>query len=89
MFCFEWLFSNGIQCIDFPPYSPDLNPIENIWSILKQNVSKRQPKDKKSLIKVVKEEWKKIDNDLLKRIIDTMEQRLKQVIKQKGQKTKY
>ena len=21
----------GIKVIDFPPYSPDLNPIENIW----------------------------------------------------------
>jgi transposase len=29
-----WLFNHGIQCIDFPPYSPDLNPIENLWADL-------------------------------------------------------
>ena len=26
----EWLDSNSIQVIDWPPYSPDLNPIENV-----------------------------------------------------------
>ena len=24
----DWLFNNGVQVLDFPPYSPDLNPIE-------------------------------------------------------------
>src|SRR5687768_10298662 len=27
-----WLFDKGIQCIEWPPYSPDLNPIENLWA---------------------------------------------------------
>jgi len=29
-----WLFNHGIQCIEFPPYSPDLNPIEHLWADL-------------------------------------------------------
>jgi len=27
-----WLHNKGITCVEFPPYSPDLNPIENLWS---------------------------------------------------------
>ena len=27
-----WLFNHGVQLIDFPPYSPDVNPIENLWN---------------------------------------------------------
>ena len=28
-------FYNGIQQIEFPPYSPDLNPMENMWNDIK------------------------------------------------------
>ena len=30
-----------IKVIDFPPYSPDLNPIENIWVNKKRNNEER------------------------------------------------
>ena len=26
----EWCHNNGVTVMDFPPYSPDLNPIENV-----------------------------------------------------------
>jgi transposase len=37
-----WLLNNGIQCLDFPPYSPDLNPIENLWADLARRVEQIQ-----------------------------------------------
>ncbi len=30
------------QVLSWPSYSPDLNPIENVWTVLKKNVEKGQ-----------------------------------------------
>jgi transposase len=39
----NWLAGNRIPILDWPPYSPDLNPIEMVWAWLKEWVSKRYP----------------------------------------------
>ncbi|HBN23287.1 MAG TPA: hypothetical protein DD412_08645, partial [Holosporales bacterium] len=32
--------SVGCRLIYLPPYSPDLNPIENYWAVMKSNIKK-------------------------------------------------
>ncbi len=39
----KWLEDNHVEVMEWPPYSPDLNPIENLWSLLKDAIYKRRP----------------------------------------------
>lgn len=33
-----WFADNSIKLLDWPPYSLDLNPIENLWFLFKEGV---------------------------------------------------
>jgi Transposase/DDE superfamily endonuclease len=84
-----WLFNNGIQCIDFPPYSPDLNPIENLWADLARRVEQFQCETMEELQDIVAEEWKKTPKSLLRKLAHSMPKRCQAVIDAKGDHTKF
>ncbi len=85
-----FLTKHLIKCIDFPPYSPDLNPIENVWSLLKHNVGKRKNEITSANFKnIIIEEWNKIDQNIIAKIIRTMPERLEKIIKNKGDHLDY
>jgi len=74
---------------DWPPQSPDLNVIENMWSLLKAKVSTRFPKTIDDLWNVAKEEWYGIDDAYIKNLYASIERRLNTVIQMKGYHSKY
>ena len=36
----KWLETHGVWTLDFPPYLPNLNPIEHLWLALKRKILK-------------------------------------------------
>ncbi len=56
-----FLKKNRVKVIQWPSMSPDLNPIEHLWGILKRQVEHHSPSSIQSLKYVILEEWKKID----------------------------
>ncbi len=64
----NWLKDNSIKLVPFPPYSPDLNPIEKIWNDLKDMVEEESPTNEEELKNSIIENWKKIS---LRKIIRT------------------
>jgi transposase len=80
-----WMEENNINvCKDWPPYSPDINPIENLWGVIDYFVKQRRPKNEFQVKKFVLEEMRKIDTPILNKLINSMPSRISAVIKSKG-----
>jgi transposase len=79
----------GIELLPWPACSPDLNPIENLWSIMKQNVGIRFQKTKTELEAFSIDEWSKIPQETVKKVIMSMTSRIKQVIERNERKSDY
>jgi transposase len=87
----KWLDEQAFQQLDWPPQSPDLNPIENLWAILKKQLNKydRPAKGMIEHWERVQAEWNKIEADVCVKLVESMPKRIKAVIKAKGMWTDY
>lgn len=85
----QWFHNHGVDLLDFPPYSPDLAPIENLWSILKQRVEQRLARTLDEVEQVLREEWEALDHSLLTRLAHSMPNRCKAVVHNRGHKAPY
>lgn len=74
-----------------PPKSPDLNPIEHIWSKLKLLVSAREnpPQNLADLQIAIEEEWNNIQQDLINRLVHSMPARCQAVNNARGGPTRF
>lgn len=74
----------------WPANSPDINPIENVWKLLKDKIQGRYnfPKTIDELKTALKEEWENLDISILDEVIASMPRRINAVLKAKGV-TKY
>ena len=68
----------------WPGYSPDLNPIENIWAIVKDRVGARKPANKAELMHYAVEEWQNLPQETVQKCILSLRNRMALVLKNKG-----
>jgi hypothetical protein len=87
----KWLEEQELQVLDWPPQSPDLNPIEHLWDHLKRRLAgyERRPTATWQLWERVEAEWNKISEEECMRLIECMPRRIAAVLKAKGGPTKY
>ena len=84
----DWRENHNLEKIEQPAQSHDLNPIENVWKLLKDVVEKRRrPKNYEDMYLVLESEWKAISQSKLEALVATMPQRIKDVIAASGGST--
>jgi transposase len=80
-----------VNCLEWPPQSPDLALIENLWKIAKDRIAKRRHRvrNTEEMGNVVTEEMSKFSGDLLKKLAKSFEKRVELCIAAKGGSIKY
>ncbi len=85
----SWFNDHGVTVLDWPANSPDLNPIENLWGIVKRKMRDTRPNNADELKATVKETWASIPPQQCHKLITSMPRRIEAVIKAKRAPTKY
>lgn len=80
-----------IATIDWPPCSPDLNPVENLWGMIVRDVyaGNKQYDIVDELKNAITASWNSIAANVLKSLSESMKNRLFQVINRSGGRTDY
>ena len=74
----SFINENIPELLDWPANSPDLNPIENLWNLVK-----------KDLIQFMVEKWNSIPNSVLKNLVNSMKRRCELIIENNGERISY
>lgn len=86
-----YLDQEGINVMEWPARSPDLNPIEHLWDMLQRRVSRRPnpPQTVQTLTEALREEWAAIDQGSIRRLIRSMPRRCRECVQARGGHTSY
>lgn len=76
--------------MNVPPSSPDINPIENVWSALKDFLQRCvKPKTKNELVTGIKQYWESLTDTQCSRYIDHIHKVLPHVVLNQGGPTNF
>ncbi len=71
-----------VKVMDWPSMSPDLNPIEHLWGILKWKVEEHN-------VSNIHQQWKRTPVATCEAMVNFMPKRVKAVLENNGGHTKY
>ena len=79
----------NIKLLKWPSISPDLNPLENLWQIVKKKLKGKTYKNKDDLWNDFENAWNEIPLDIVVSLVKSMPNRINAVIRANGGHTKY
>ncbi|GFV28423.1 transposable element Tcb1 transposase [Trichonephila clavipes] len=86
-----WFDEMGVQKLDWPSQSPDLNPIEHLWDELERRLRSQpnRPSSLQLLTSAVMDAWKAIPMIPYQKLVENLPKRVQAVIHAKGGPTSY
>ena len=86
---FNSTMKKNVKLIDWPSYSPDLNPIENVWALMKRKISGRKFTSMNSLKNELYKIWADIEIETIEKIWMSIYDRIQDCIDSEGKLTNY
>jgi len=84
----KYINNNFMDCLEWPSYSPDLNPIEEVWGWLKMKVNEGWPKNMFDLRDSIRRNWEKLTTEMIEKYINRLEKKYRRVIELHGSRYK-
>lgn len=85
----DFLTDQEIRVMPWPAYSPDLNPIEQLWDHLGRQVAARPPANRDALIRILQGEWEAIPQEIISNLIRSMRERCTDCFNARGGHTRF
>ena len=85
----QWFRREKISVLPWPSQSPDLNPIEHLWEVIKKKMDYTPVKNQTELKDLIFQTWNSITPDITANLVDSMGRRCQAVMKSRGGPTKY
>lgn len=87
----DFLQQVGVNTMDWPACSPDLNPIENLWDELDRRLRTNHPppRDANHLFQLLEAEWQALPHEVFTNLINSMRRRCVECHDNQGGHTHY
>ena len=87
----NYLSRAGFRVLPWPSQSPDLNPIENLWALIKHDLYYKAPKASSldELFEIIKGIWESFPLELIRKLVHSMPRRINAVIRNNGGHIRY
>ncbi|RYP14446.1 hypothetical protein DL767_010390 [Monosporascus sp. MG133] len=94
----EFFERHGVWVLEWPPHSPDLNPIEHLWRALKDKIYEIEPEfgrlldneeERHRAFEIIEDAWSQLDLRLVVKLIKSFPNRLRAVRRARGWYTKF
>lgn len=73
-----------VEVLEWPPNSPDLNPIENAWGLVQREMNAVPHKSFEAYKQALQERWKRLSLNIIQHLIADMDKRLEEVLEAGG-----
>lgn len=85
----EFFKKNKIKVLEWPPQSPDLNPIEHLWDHIERTIRKSEISSKQSLKTAISDAFQTVTPEVTRKLVESMGRRCQAVISARGGPTRY